>query len=601
MRPSPPAPFAERTVPPASAATGRGDGRRRARLFLTVALALLAVPALAQSRSEPDPRDPTRRTTARPAAARSTASRPATTRPSALPLRGSVDARRGNDPQPAAALEPLDGADRSAYGERLIDPDPLAVDPLDRPAPGGRRPATDSSGRPISAAQAGRPPAPGEPARLDPATGRPMELGPDARRAAADAASRTGTVRTIPPVPALQAVQPRPRDLQADQRSEAVIEDDAYAQLGLRTGGFTWLPAIETSTGWSSNIATRAGGASGMTYRIAPELLGRSDWSRHQLQFELRGAYLGNMTDRDYDKPTFQGTMRGRVDLGDETRIDVKAGWSHDRQSPSSADNPADTVVPATVETKSGSLGLTRDVGLLALTLRGDVDRADYSGGTTSSGASLGAEVQNNTRWVGAFRAAYGSKGTIRPFVEIQASRRAYDEPLISGDARDTNGAAVKAGVVADLGPTLRGEISTGWGVERPERGTLPDMSGWLLDGSLVWSPTRLTTVKLDAKTGFEATTLAGATGSVVRTVAVSVDHALRRDLVASAGVSLSDKRYVGANLREDDLVFSSGLTYKVDRNIQTFVKGSLERFTSSSSASNYDAATVMVGVRLQR
>jgi len=86
-----------------------------------------------------------------------------------------------------------------------------------------------------------------------------------------------------------------------------------------------------------------------------------------------------------------------------------------------------------------------------------------------------------------------------------------------------------------------------------------------------------------------------------VRIVAVSVDHALRRDLVASAGVSLSDKRYVGANLREDDLVFSSGLTYKVDRNIQTFVKGSLERFTSSSSASNYNAAAVMVGVRLQR
>ncbi len=595
-----------RTV--AAASPGR-DPRRSLRhsrhaLFLASALSLVTGPAFAQSPTQPaevtDPGlDTLRRPTVRTTAPRAGAPR---TSAEASPLRGALDPTRPGDAVDDA-LAPLPGLDADVFGVPPLALDPLAADVGSPRAAtltriGTPTPPPSNQGTPTTAP------------RIDPTTGRPFPPGTEptdgsanaaARRGPIEAVTRTGSVKDGGPSRPLAATQPVPRDMLADKRDEAEIQDDEYAQLGLRTGGFTWLPAVESSLGWSSNIATKAGGASGMTYRVAPELLGKSDWSRHSLEFELRGAYIGNTTDHDYDKPTFQGALRGRVDLGDETRLDIKGTWGHDRQAPSSADNPADTVIPATVETATASLGLTRDVGLLALTLRGDIERADYSGGTNTSGTALGADVQNNTRHIAALRATWGSKGSIRPFAEVQVSTRAYDDAIVAGSPRDTTGAALKGGIVADLGPTLRGELSTGWGVERPDKGSLPDISGWLLDGSLVWSPTRLTSIKLDARTSFEATTLVGATGSVSRTVGVTVEHALRRDLVASAGIALTDKRYVGAALREDDLVLSSGLTYKVDRNIQTFVKGSLERFTSSAGGANYDAAAVMVGVRLQR
>ena len=584
MRRRPPRlPIAEGMDTPPSTGAGRVPSCPAIGLAPLVAVLLIAAPfgasaqAQVAARDATDPRDGLRRPTTR-----ATPARPGVRPTTASPLRGALGAPSGGE---AVAVDPASdatGRDTSAGEGASAASGSLTLEPIGRPAT-PPRPAT----------------ATGSAGRIDPATGRPLASGTGASAGRGPVAPGA-TVKGGPVLPET-AVQPRPRDMQADKRAEALVEDDDYTPLGLRAGGFTWLPAVEASAGWSSNVASKAGGTSGGAYRLAPELVGRSDWSRHSLQFELRGAYLGNTTDHDYDRPSYQGALRGRIDLGDETTIDVKTGWSHDRQPASSADNPADTVVPATVDNKSASIGLTRDVGLLALTLRGDIERSDYTGGTTASGASLGSETQNNTRHIAALRATWGSKGSIRPFVEAQISTRDYDDAIVAGSPRDSTGAAVKTGIVADLGPTLRGELSTGWGVERPDKGPLPEVSGWLLDGSLTWSPTRLTTVRLDARTSFDPTTLATSSGAVTRTVGVAVDQALRPNLVASAGVAVVDKRYVGTSLVEDTVVLSSGLTYKVDRNIQTFVKGTLTRFDSSSRGANYDAAAVMVGVRLQR
>jgi hypothetical protein len=425
--------------------------------------------------------------------------------------------------------------------------------------------------------------------------------------------SRTGSVGRIAPVAPLaprsevgpqtprSATEPNPRDPQADKRVEAEKEDDDYAPLGLRTGTFTWMPALETSAGRSSNIAGKPSALPGAVFTVAPELVGKSDWSRHELQIDLRGSYAATPVDHDYDKPNGQIQLRGRIDLSDEMRMDVRTGWSWERQSNSSSDNPAETGVGSDLQTRTASLGITRDAGLIALTLRGDVERSDYSGGTTTTGAPLGSEVQNNTRLIGALRATVGSPGSLRPFVELQASHRDYDQDLISGSRRDGVGAAVKVGAVADLGPTLRGEISTGWGTERADDRTLPVMSGWLLDGSLAWSPTRLTVVKVTAKTEFQPTTLAGSPGAVSRTVGLTLDQSLRRDLVATAGIAFTGKSYFGVTQDERDVILSTGLTYKVNRNLQTFVRGSWEKFGSNIAGADYSTAVVMLGVRVQQ
>ena len=511
----------------------------------------------------------------------------------------------------ADATNPLDGDPRLAppttaatrRGGSIEDIEPAGADAASSTgvaaagtaaAPGLRKPRPNNQGDTIVNNQ-GSGTAAEVDAALRAAKPKVTRVAPVGPVGPARAPEETGSVLARP------AIQPSPRDAQADKRVEAEKEPDDLAPLGLRSGGMTWLPAAEASASRSSNYNSNANSKAGMVYTIAPELIGKSDWSRHDLQIELRGSYATVPADTSYDKPAIQANLRGRVDFSDEMRSDIKLGWSNERQPASQSDNPGTTAVPSTVDSKTVSVGVTRDAGLLALTARTDLTRTDYSGGTSTSGATLGSDVQNNSRIVGALRATYGSQGTIRPFVEVETSRRVYDQKLISGSQRDGTGAAVRVGAVADVGPTLRGEISTGWGAEKTEDAGLPTMSGWLLDGSLTWSPTRITVVKVTAKSEFVPTTLAGSPGALSRSFGVTLERSLRPDIVASVGATIGAKDYFGVTQSEKDLILSTGLTYKVNRHLQTFVKGSWETFTTQPSTSNYQISTVMVGVRVQR
>lgn len=400
-------------------------------------------------------------------------------------------------------------------------------------------------------------------------------------------------------VAAVAATQPSPRDPDPRTAEEAEKADEAYAPLGLRALGLTWTPALELGIGGRSNVDSTRGGRSSATWTIEPELIGRSDWSRHSLELSLRGGHFAYPNAPDQSRSQYRGELRGGLDLGDLTRADLVASWSRQRES-TSVTEAATTGDGTDRETRAASLGLTRDVGLVALTLRGEMERNDYFVNGTLPAGSIDPSVQDNTRWVAAFRTTLGPTRSIAPFVEVQTGIRRYDEALVYGLKRDGNGGAVKVGVVLDAGPTLRGEISTGWGLEKPAEGSLSTMSGWLVDGRLTWSPTRLVVVKTQVKTAFDPTTNAGSPGALTRSFAVDLDWSVRRDVTATLGAGLDTKHYFGIDVDERTAMASAGLVYKFDRNFQTFIRAKFEHVTASNAPS-YDVGTVISGIRIQR
>lgn len=474
----------------------------------------------------------------------------------------------------------LDAASRVFDDGTRVD---LIRDPAARTAAGATPPGTPGAAPATAAGRPGDAAGRARTARRPP-PGRVTPVGPFEPAAA---------TRPIAPV---AASQPTPRDIRADERAEAEKEDDAYRPLGLRTGGMTWRPAIELSAGRSSNVDGRRDGRASTMWQIAPELVGTSDWSRHALEVSLRGAHVGYPAAAEQSKPSVRAEAKGRVDLDDLTTVELAALWSRERQSTSTAEDPTRSTEAPDLDTATASLGVTRDVGLLALTLRGGVERSDYRSRTTGGGS----EIENNTRWIGTFRTTLGPQAPLRPFAEVQVSRRDYDQTLIYGQRRDSDGGRLAVGVVADMGPMLRGEIGLGWATERPIGGDLPAMNDWTADGTLTWSPTRLDKVKLEAKTAFVPTTLVGSPGAVHRTLGVTWEHALRADLVGSLGLATSTKRYAATSTSERSVTVSSGLTYKFDRNLQTFVRGTWE-FAGTTGSPDYQVGTVLVGVRVQR
>jgi hypothetical protein len=503
-------------------------------------------------------------------------------------LRGALEETGLFDPDAEARRGPASGSSTS----QAIDGDLLGLgeagSPLaGKPTSGGGVAGPDGS---VQLDRIGGAPTPA----AAPATARraaPARV-PVAPVGAASAPPGTSPVGATPPIrPTLAAPNPA--------AEEAETEDPAYAPLGIRGGGMVWYPAIEATIGHKSNVDSASGGRSSSFGSVAPELVGRSDWSRHALELQLRGTGLAYPAASELGRTEYEARATGRLDLGDEMRSDLGANWSRKRESTSV--NEATTAGVGTDRVTWGATaGLTRDVGFLGVSLRGAYERNEYVANAALGAGSTDPSVQNNSLWTGALRATVGPTRSIAPFVEARVTTRRYDEGLVYGQRRDSDGGAAVVGVAADAGPILRGEIATGWGVEKPRDGALPTMSGWLVEGKMTWSPTRLVVVRTKLASTFEPTTNSGSPGALRRSIAVDLDYALRRDLTASFGVGLDTKHYYGIDIDERTAAVSTGLTYKFDRNFQTFVRARFERTTTSNAAA-YDVTTVTAGVRVQR
>ena len=100
---------------------------------------------------------------------------------------------------------------------------------------------------------------------------------------------------------------------------------------------------------------------------------------------------------------------------------------------------------------------------------------------------------------------------------------------------------------------------------------TLLDLRGIVVDASLKWKATGLTTATLTATSRAEETVVAGWSGALRRDVGVQVDHALRRWLIWTVRAGYGLDEYVGvratASERKDKrMSLGTALTYKFNR-----------------------------------
>ncbi|MBL8575430.1 MAG: outer membrane beta-barrel protein [Hyphomicrobiaceae bacterium] len=445
---------------------------------------------------------------------------------------------------------------------------------------------------------------PGKPGKPVPGNRTPSTAATKAK--AVPPTDLTGSIRptstVVTPTAPMAATQPVPRSPALDPYAEPT-EDDGYTPLGLRLGTFTIKPTVEIGGGYTSNVSGSSGGRGGSLYRVNTETTGASDWSRHALDFTLRGSFTGYPAASDQNNPTLSGNLKGRIDITELTRADVEARLSRSRESSTSANNPAGTSVPSTILGLGASAGVTHAIGRLSFGLRGDLDRTTYSGGELAGGGAIGTiGDRDNFASVVALRSTYEISPAVKPYVELQYRRRDFDKRIDSaGYARSGSGWGLRTGVALDNGSTLKGELGMGYVSLSTDDVRLGDLRGVTIDGSLAWSPTRLTTATLTLATALEPTTVANSAGTVAYTGTVALSHALRRNLAVDVSATTTRTEYQGVDLTETSYGASAGLTWKFNREAAAFVRGTYTRETSSTPGSGSNAVEVYTGLRLSR
>lgn len=381
------------------------------------------------------------------------------------------------------------------------------------------------------------------------------------------------------------------------------VEEEPYAQIGIRAGSFDIKPSAEFYAGYDDNPFRVSTGRRGSSFtKVEMKVETKSNWSRHELSGELRGAYTDFLQVPGNDRPDAEAKLRGRIDVTSQSRIELEGRAALTTDDAGTPDAITSAKRPPHVYTTEGSARFVQKFNRIELGLRGSIERQTHEKADLISGGTQDLSDRNYTAYGLALRGGYEVTPDIKPFVEAGVDRRVFEHEIdFSGIRRGSDGLRARAGIEFARERVLSGEASAGYAWRTYEDPSLRNISGLIFDASLIWKATGLTTVTLKANSEIGETTAANASGVFQRQASITIDHAFRRWLIGSVGVTYGTEDYIGAGRRDDRLGLSAGFTYYLNRYAAIKGEARHEQLRSTDPDGGYTANIVMLGLRLQR
>ncbi|MGJ4890706.1 outer membrane beta-barrel protein [Bradyrhizobium sp. HKCCYLRH3099] len=397
-------------------------------------------------------------------------------------------------------------------------------------------------------------------------------------------------------------------------RKRLRIDDDPFGAVGDYVGPFLIKGAVELSAGYDSNPARLARPRGMPAWMIAPEFLAVSNWERHALVADLRGSFTGygstlpammdggiNSAPTTLDRPDFTGHVDGRLDVTRDTSVGAQLRLRAATDNPGSPSVQAGLARYPVYTTLGTTVGFDQRFNRLQISAGATADRTSYQQSKLTDGTMTSNDDRNYNQFGGIGRVSYEVTPALKPFVEVQGNTRTYDRQFDrSGYQRDSAGGYAKAGTSFEFTRLLTGELSLGYATRSYTDPRLDRLQGFLTSASLVWSATPLTTARFLSDTQVAETTVAGASGVLIRTYTVQVDHDFRRWLTGIGKFTFGTLDYQGYGRNDRTYSAEGNLVYKMTRSL--WVKGTLryDKLDSNIAGAASSGTVVMLGVRLQ-
>lgn len=388
----------------------------------------------------------------------------------------------------------------------------------------------------------------------------------------------------------------------ADRRTDRLFRLEPYDPLGVRIGSFVLFPEVEAGLLTNSNLFRAPNAVADWAPEIRSSLRFVSDWSRHavELRASTRNAFYENHGSENDDALTLEA--RGRLDVSRRTFLEAAVQHLADKDTRSLIDAPTNAAQRGNIATDRVAGTFGHRFGRASVQVRAAVAEVTYDDVAAVNGAIISNAARSYTQDDWAFRFAYALNRHASVFTEVARRDRDYAAAPGDGLRRSSTSDRYRLGMIfSPLGPSLRGEVSVGWGWQAPKAAGLPDMQGVLVDASLAWKASALTTFLLTVRSDFYDTTAANSPGTLSREVGLEMRHAFRRNLIASLGAKYAISPYTGLSL--DDRLFTgeAGLDYHLNPRVSVYGRYQHLEFTSTDTVRDYAADVVRVGLRVRQ
>jgi len=397
------------------------------------------------------------------------------------------------------------------------------------------------------------------------------------------------------------------RRFQDDPRRGQTVERrprPQYDPLGVRMGSFVLFPQLDVQEQYESNIyATPNDEEDDFITRILPNLTLQSDWNNHQLVLETGGDFGFYADNTDENFQDYYVATRGRVDVRRSTQLRLGGAFRHLHESRESPDDPGPNTAedPTEFNLYSADTSLRHDFGRINATLGGDFTRVSYLDPDAVGGGKVIEHDRDRNVYVGTLRVGYEIQPSYEAFILGSYNKRVYDGTEVgTGIDRDSKGYGVAVGMEVDFGGIIFGDFFAGYRYQDYQDSSLDSIDGVGGGADLTWNVTDLTTINFLATSDIRETTDVDASGRLVTTGEIGVDHELRRNIIMSGNVSVTRDDYQGTS--RTDWIYRAGpdVTYLINRYLRASLGYNFAKRDSDNSGDDYTNHIVFVRLGLQ-
>lgn len=386
------------------------------------------------------------------------------------------------------------------------------------------------------------------------------------------------------------------------ETAEASEADDPFRATGIRVGSFLIRPRLELGITATDNVDGGPVKQDAVGLLANADITGRSDWSRHEVYFELRGE-ADLYKERGFDDGFVEGVIGGRLDLTDRTGLTASAGYAYNLENFTDPTTPAAAAERPSNQSYVGRVGFVHDNNSVRASVSGRLTRRVYDDVALVGGGSADQSFRDRTISALEGRAALRpDQQSLAPVGVAEVGKTRYDQrvdPL--GFERSNVWFELRGGLLIDRGPKLQGEVTIGYRSEKFDDPLLADLNALVVSADMAWSPARLTTVRLDIDTFTDSSSIASTSGSLTYAGVASIERRFRNRFFGEVGAGYSHETFRGL-LRTDRTYLGYGeLGYYLSRYAALVARYGYERTDSTDPSAAGNEHRVSGFVRLER
>jgi len=376
-----------------------------------------------------------------------------------------------------------------------------------------------------------------------------------------------------------------------------------YDSKGIPLGGFRLFPTLDLAASYDDNVFRLPTAQSDYFFTISPTLRLQSQWGRHSLEL-----YCGSST---YEYSKFSGEnltdwkvgADGRLDISRAMMFSANAYYGEFHELWSAPNNLLFQASPNRYYQTHADVETAYQPNRLGIGFGGSYDRFAWLNTPEIGGGTLYNYDRNESDYQVYGKVFYdfspGYSGFMRVTYDTRQFQLMFDR---SGWDRSSHGYRVDAGLDLQISHLLAGEVFVGYLDQRFARNVaqpLPDLSGLDYGAQLDWYATPLLTLHLTGSRQLADVVIDGASLADNKTIALSADYELRRNIIVQLFASYTDSRFVGT-IRDDTYPGAGvGVKYLINRYLSAGINYFYSERSTNIPGLQYNDNTISIDLTL--